>query len=497
MHDYSIHKTLLLLCILTLCITGNLNAGELHIGTSSAIISPKLPVALYGQFELRIAQTAETPLTANVVALESTDEGRQIDIAIMVSCDLIGIPYELITEVREAVHQRLPSLDVNKIILNATHTHTSLVLSNNVDNWGYVIPREGVTQVDSCRAYVVRQITDAIAGAWQNRRPGSVTWGLSDAVVGYNRRVVYSDGTAKMYGKTNDPSFRNMESYEDHDINSLFFWDDEKKLIAIIINVACPAQEVEGRNTVNADYWHPVREKLKQRFGSDLCVLGWIGAAGDQSPRPMYRKAAEERMIQLRHLNRLEEIARRIVRAVEETYEAVKGDQHEDVPLIHKVETIGLPVQKITGEECAEARAISQEASRQMAADPKAADQVFSKMKWYGDVVSRFEKQEAGLNGTHEMELHVLRIGDAAVCANEFELFTDYGIRIKARSKAIQTFVVQLAGPDTYYLPTERAVQGGSYSAIVESNLVGPEGGQILVDKTVELINGLWSENDK
>ena len=139
---------------------------------------------------------------------------------------------------------------------------------------------------------------------------------------------------------------------EDHDVNMLFFWDKAGKLIAMTIDVPCPAQEVETRSAVNADYWHPVREKLKQRFGPDLCVLGWIGAAGDQSPRPMYRKAAEERMIKLRNLSRLEEIARRIVLAVEEAYETVKNDRYANVQLIHKVENLTLPMRLVTEEEC-------------------------------------------------------------------------------------------------------------------------------------------------
>jgi hypothetical protein len=91
------------------------------------------------------------------------------------------------------------------------------------------------------------------------------------------------------------------------------------------------------------------------------------------------------------------------------------------------------------------------------------------------------------------MELHVLRIGDAVVCTNQFELFTDFGIQMKGRSKAIQTFVIQLVGGGTY-LPTERAVRGGSYSAIVQSNRVGPEGGQVLVDKTVEAIDAVFAD---
>ena len=91
----------------------------------------------------------------------------------------------------------------------------------------------------------------------------------------------------------------------------------------------------------------------------------------------------------------------------------------------------------------------------------------------------------------YDTEIHVVRIGDIVVCTNSFELFTDYGIAIQARSQAVQTFVIQLDGPGSY-MPTERAVNGGSYSAVIQSNLVGPEGGQELVEKMLELIDSAW-----
>src|SRR5262249_9891505 len=106
----------------------------------------------------------------------------------------------------------------------------------------------------------------------------------------------------------------------------------------------------------------------------------------------------------------------------------------------------------------------------------------------------RYERQKAGPVDPFTMELHVIRLGDVAIATNVFELFTDFGIQIKARSRALQTFVIQLAGPGSY-VPTGRAVRGGGYSAIVESNLVGPEGGQVLTDRTVEIINSLWPED--
>ena len=118
---------------------------------------------------------------------------------------------------------------------------------------------------------------------------------------------------------------------------------------------------------------------------------------------------------------------------------------------------------------------------------------MYVRMTWHEEVVQRFESQKSNPKPTYETELHVLRIGDVVVCTNSFELFTDYGIRIKARSKAVQTFLVQLAGPGTY-LPTEKAVRGGGYSAVVQSGLVGPEGGQMLVDRTVEAIDAMWAK---
>ena len=96
---------------------------------------------------------------------------------------------------------------------------------------------------------------------------------------------------------------------------------------------------------------------LREKYGADLCVVGLCGAAGDQSPHLMYRKAAEERMRKLRGLGRLDEIARRIVRAVDDAYEVVKDDRHADVPVVHKVETVELPMRLVTEAEYAEAKA--------------------------------------------------------------------------------------------------------------------------------------------
>lgn len=468
-------------------------AGEIYAGASTADITPKIPVALMGQFYLRLAEKVETPLLANVVAIESR-EGSNSDYAIFVACDLIVISPPVYEQARAAIAKRLPGIDVNKVILTATHTHTSPVLDTVILK--YPIPEQGVTQIQEYLDFFSGRVAEAVAKAWEARKPASVTWGLSHAVVGYNRRSVYADGSAAMYGATEIPEFRGIEGPEDHDVNSLFFWNKAGKLVAIALSVPCPAQEVENRNTINADYWHEVRLDLKKRFGQDVVIAGWAGASGDQSPHIRYRLKGDERMHKLAGLSHTQEIGRRVGVAIQETYDVVKNDKHLDIPFAHKVQKLMLPMRQVTEAERLNAIKNRDRVAKEIEADPSTREQKEGEMNWYGATVVLAEKQKADPDLRFPAEVHVIRIGDIVICTSPFELFVDYSVQIQARSKATQTFVVQLAGAGNY-LPTQKAKQGGGYSAIVQSTPVGPEGGMILVDRTVEMINSLWPDPNK
>ncbi len=458
-------------------------AGTLLVGSATVDITPNRPVPLAGQFHTRIGRKADNPLTATALALETRDGDRPLDHAVIVSCDLVAIREGLQDRFRERMKGRIPGLDLRKLFLAATHTHTA---PETVEG-RYLLPvGEDVMKPAEYVEFFCDRLADCVARAWEGRKPGGVSWALGHAVVGHNRRPVYANGSARLYGKADAPDFRGLEGYEDHGVEMLFFWDPEKRLTALAINLACTAQEVEGLSTINADFWHDTRELLRARHGAELRVLGLCSAAGDQSPHLIYRKAAEERMRTLRGLTRMQEIARRIAAAVDDTIELARRDIRTTLPFAHVVQDIQLPVRKVTKAEFERYKAQHE----QLAAKANRTSAEDMHMKRAKRVMDRFERQEA--EPYYTMELHVLRLGDVAIATNPFELFLDYGIQMKARSKAVQTLVIQLACNSGGYLPTERAVRGGSYSAEVVSNLVGPEGGQVLVARTVEAINALW-----
>jgi hypothetical protein len=459
--------------------------GKLQVGWASRDITPDRPVALAGQFHKRISQGVAARISVTALALETRDAGGAVDQAILVSCDLVAIRDGIQARLRKLLEGKLEGFDLRKLLLNATHTHTAPVTD---DDW-YDVTEEGVMKPAEYVDFFLARAAEAVAEAWNGRKPGGVAWGLGYAVVGLNRRMTYADGKSAMYGRNDRPDFRGVEAGEDHAVECLFFFDAERKLTGVAINVACPSQVVENANTISSDFWDDVRAILRERHAKDLHVLGWCGAAGDQSPHPQLRKAADARMRKLSgNVSETRAIAERMADAVDYAYRAVKNEIATELPFAHRVEDLRLPGRKVTAAEVAAARAILEPIEKKPADKRNSVD--YSRLRWHGAVVKRFERPDD--YATYPMELHVLRLGDVAIASNAFELFLDYGIQMRARSKALQTFTIQLACGCGGYLPTERAVAGGGYSAIPESGLVGPEGGRILVDRTVELMNGLW-----
>lgn len=464
-----------------------LSAAELFIGTAKTSITPDEPVALTGQVHTRVAREVETPCTASVLVIEAREGEKKIDELILVSADLVMFRYDLQDRFRQYLTERGVEFDVDKVILTATHTHTAPAMLDD----RYTLP-DDCMKPSTYVEFLFSRLAEAIGTAWQSRKAGGVSWGFSHAVVAYNRRMSYMDGSARMYGPTNTPEFSHVEGFEDHGVHVLFAHDKQQPEapIGIAVDVACPAQEVESGKNLNADYWHYVRETLFEEFSPEIAVLGLCGAGGDQSPHILWRKAAEARMRQARGLSPLQEIARRINRAVDDAWAVAKNDVRFDVPFAHSVLKLELTMRPVPE---ADYEAAKREVARLTAKNGRGLG-----LHWNQGIVTRYEMQQAGQN-THPTEVHVVRIGDIAICTNPYELFTDFGVRIQARSPAVQTFVVQLAGQYGKgvvggYVPTERSVKGGSYGATIKSNRIGHVGGQEMVDATVAELKRLWAK---
>jgi sugar phosphate isomerase/epimerase len=469
--------------------------GELRVGWATRSITPERPVALFGQMRTRISKGVRDPITCTALAMETVRDGTSVDQAVMVSCDICSVGPQLVetlTKRHETIIAACPGLDPTKIIVNATHSHTAPAVEGNRPE----IPPD-VMSAAEYREFLCDTIAEAVITAWKGRAAAETSWALGQATVGQNRRVVYFDtatgqpaaGRTTMYGETNAADFDSFEGPADTGVPLVFFWKPDGGLSGLIINLPCPAQDDEQLEEISADFWHETRIELRKRFGQDIFILPQCAAVGDCAPRNLWRNVAEDEMRRRRGLSSREEIARRIANAVSDVMPVARVHATDELVLRHTVKTVDLPLRLVTKVERDQAIA---DAEKVRAERPL-------KAAWHLRAVTRYDSQQAMIaSGTKPMlavGVHAVRLGDVAFVTNSFELFSEYGIRIQARSPAILTCVVQLAGHGSpgSYIPTARAVQGGGYSATVESNLVGPDGGRMLVDESVALLQTLWS----
>src|SRR6187402_1844270 len=224
----------------------------LRIGWAIADITPAGPASLYGQYYERISQYVESPLQVTACCIESVQEGRT-EVAIMVSMDLLCPLTALQEALRARLREAAPAIDGQKVFLNATHTHSA--------------PYPDVTT--EYGKFLLSRLCEVAIGAWGSRATAGVSWGLEYAVTGHNRRVRYADGTAEMYGDMNRPDCIGLEGPADPGISMVFCWGAAGELTGILLNAATPAQVVEAKYFVSADYW--------------------CAAAGDISPRDLSR----------------------------------------------------------------------------------------------------------------------------------------------------------------------------------------------------------------
>ena len=497
--------------------------GKILIGWAEESIVPEKKVSLQGQFFERISQYVESEITVTAMAVEA--DGDQM---ILVSADLTSIPGYLLTLAREKFAAYGLDVDPRKLMIGATHTHTSHTLANSraadTDTFAsarsileeffpegkhyetLVTPDESVMDPKDATEFVTDKIALAAKRAWEGRQEALYTNEFGRAAVGMCRRVSYDDGSGQMWGDVNTANFVSLEGGNDSGIELIYTFDTNRKLTGVVANIACPAQILEQRSFISGDYWGRTKAILREKLGSGIYLLGLCGAGGDQCPRDLVRwvnpetpiddpnvkrpnyipRKADPSMYDISGCNR---VGKRIANEIISVYEEITELKDEAV-FRHKVIDLDLPLRKVTMEEYDKSvREIEYYIAKNSSKESFNFEDK-AKMHVYAGAIKRYREQQ--FTEVYPIEYHVIRLGDIAITTNPFELFLDYGNRMKARSKAMQTFIVQLCCGTSGYLPTEKAEKAGHYSAYVSSGNVGHEGGDILTRNTIHEINEMF-----
>ncbi len=514
----------------------NGDKGMAKIGWAQADLTPDKNVILAGQFHARVSEGIMDPVTVTALAVESASHAGDRGQAVMVSCDLVGIADELRDAVRARIRADSREINADCLFIGATHTHSApdaRITPSGMDQSGVeyktrvnatcgkttkedkfgmwpAIGLDAMSPADYLE-FAADRIAGAIREAWEKREISGIAYGLGHAVVGRNRRLTYKDGTSQMYGKPGVSEFRHVEGYEDHSVQAVMTYNRNRKLTGMVVNVPCPSQVSEHIYQISADYWHETRQELRKRFGDDICILAQCAPAGDQSPHVLIGKRAEERMWRLKGRNTeqnapRQEIALKIADAIGDILPYAEKEIDWTPFFEHTVETLDLPRRMISekdvDEALEEARPFKEKFEKLMDEIEK-NPAIRQQPRWYTDVTRAYRRMERGhrvkerlmLQKSHPnmpIEVHAIRMGDIAFATNPFELYLDYAVRIRELSKAVQTLLVQKAGCNGTYLPSQRSIACKGYGSVPASTDIGSEGGDKLVDWTVAAINSMF-----
>jgi hypothetical protein len=479
---------------------------KINIGWAETDITPQRPVMLFGQMYKRVSQYVKEPLKGTALVIENGEEQ-----AVLVSLDITVPPETIMEEVKSRLTD-IEGLDAGKIIVFVTHTHNAYDFgAPSLFPHEEMLPRDIQASVSTPpdvmthgegNAFLTEKIVELVKSAWAGRKAGSISCASDYAAVGFNRRSVFrqQDGQDEsvMYGAASKSNFRRFEGTVDHSAEMLYTWDTEGSITGVLINIPCPSQVYELHCFISSDYWHEVRDQLRKKLG-DIFILPMCGAAGDQNPLDLVQISKHnERELELwneqagevsRNIDMKDECVRigeRICDAVTRGLKRAGNNLQDEVILKHLVETIEFSIRQVEEAEAIEAKRMVESYIGQFSPENKMRPEDMVKMFEPCGVIKRWEQQCQSKKA--RFEFHVIRIGDTVIVTNPFELFVEYGLRIKARAKSNQTILVQLADVCGGYLPTEAAVMGGSYSSKPASTLCGADSGDLLCERLIEKI---------
>jgi neutral ceramidase len=441
-------------------------ADGLNAGVAVADITPPPEYRMSGYFSERVSTGTHDPLNAKALYLSQGNEQ-----AVLVFCDLVGIPLELSSQVRETASDKTGIPQAN-ILIAATHSHTGPLYFGPLRRHFHdtAIAKNGSDPYEEVDypSELIDKLVNVICRARNGAMPIRMETGVGRAgPLAFNRRFHMKDGSVVFNPGKLNPNIVRAAGPTDPDARVIMLRSgDEARPVASLTVFALHLDTVGGTE-YSADYPYYYEQSLQKRLGSDFVSLFGAGTCGDINhidvthDRPQKGHEEAERIGTILADSMASELDR--LTPVKYPSLAVKSA---------KVEA---PLQRFTEEQFEQAM---QDLHKVGTRDLPFLKQVEA----YKIVaVHRIDGDKL------PMEVQVFRLGDElAIVGLPGEIFVELGLAIKKASPFKNTLVVELCNDAPGYVPTRRAFAEGSYETV--NSRIQSGGGEMLVETATQLL---------
>lgn len=440
-------------------------------GAATSNITPPLGMEIVGNFAPRpIANHVHDELHVRCLVLD--DGSAKLAFAV---ADTISLGRDVWDEAKAKIEAAtgIPSANM---MFSGTHTHSSVSAITNKD-----------PSLDY-RRFIISRVVDGVRRAVHNLEPARIAWGTGKVPQHvFNRRYLLKEGAtnANPFGGL-DRAVMNPSSLlrprlagpagpTNPEVYCLSVQATDGHQIALMANYWLHYVGGVNKEDLSADYFGEFCHRIEQALAAPCVGILANGPCGDVNNNDYSGKTPS---VKREPYEKIQIVAQDLAQEVLRVHRSLK---HQDwVPLKAAVSDLELAVRRPTPEMVKWAESVL--------AKPKGAEPLHRLELPYAErtLAARDAKPE-----TIQAPIQAFRIGELGITAIPFEVFTEIGLELKARSPFKDTFTIELANGSHGYLPTPRHHDLGGYETWLGTNRVEREASVKITARALEMLQSV------
>ena len=433
----------------------------MRAGFSKISITPPMDLPM-GGYRLRrgIAQGVHDDLQATCCVME----GSNIFV-VLISLDLLCLPQKAIQKIKSEISETY-NIEPESIIISCTHTHSG------PDTIG--ISGVGKVEITIYFDWLVEQIVKLLLNALHSVTELNISYVQANAEgIAFNRRLRLRDGKV----------VSNLEAVTDEMIESrgivdpagmMIVFENSQGVVGVLVNFTMHATVLDERNYLySRDFPGYLVDRLMKELPGEPVVMFVNGAFGN----------INQICIPGKWISSFDE-ARRIGEQIAEVF-IYKFDDRERVNVADidiRCTRVNVPRRRMQIQTNDDIVSLGSK-TRKSASRGRLPENINYKQKLFLEEIQQLKDSDYDV-----AEIQIIVLDELEIIAVPGELFVEYGLEIKKKSRYAYPIVFGNSNGYIGYIPTHSAFNEGGYETTLSltSRLI-PEAGEILLEN-IELL---------